>query len=121
MSSWRGIMTKATSGAPVSKADMRVMLRNLLIERFHLATHWEEKTQAIFHLTVLSGGPKMKTADAGFAVPNSPMRDGNTMQLKGPMSMPQLAERLSAQAGRLRRRRASSPRCFRRRWRTNSV
>ncbi|HKE23215.1 MAG TPA: TIGR03435 family protein [Bryobacteraceae bacterium] len=90
----------ATSGAPVSKADMRLMLRNLLIERFHLATHWEDKTQAIFHLTVLPGGPKMKTADAGFAMPNSPMRDGNTMQLRGPMSMPQLAERLLAQAGR---------------------
>ena len=90
----------ATSGAPVSKADMRVMLRNLLIERFHLATHWEEKTQAIFHLTVLPSGPKMKTTDSGFASPNSPQRDGNTMRLFGPMSMPQLAERLSAQAGR---------------------
>jgi uncharacterized protein (TIGR03435 family) len=90
----------ATSGAPVSKAEMRVMLRNLLTERFHLATHWEEKTQTIFHLTVLPGGPKMKTADVGFAMPNSPMRDGNTMHLNGPMSMPQLAERLSKPAGR---------------------
>src|SRR5215472_9368263 len=31
---------------------------------------------------------------------NSPMRDDNTMQLGGPMSMPQLTELLSAQAGR---------------------
>ena len=90
----------ATSGAPVNGLAMRTMLRNLLSERFHLATHWEDKTEAIFHLTVLPGGPKMKVADGGFAMPNSPMIDGNALHLNGPMSMRQLAEQLATYAGR---------------------
>ncbi len=63
----------AISDAPVSKGDMRVMLRNLLTERFHLATHWEERTESIYHLIVPPNGPKMKLLDAGFVGPNSPM------------------------------------------------
>src|SRR5262249_35276906 len=90
----------ATSGTPVSGPEMRVLLRNLLIERFHLATHWEDRPQSIFRLTTLPNGPKMKASDGGFAVPNSPLQDGNAMQLNGPMTMRQLAERLSGFAGR---------------------
>jgi uncharacterized protein (TIGR03435 family) len=90
----------ATSGAPVAGPEMRVMLQNLLRERFHLATHWEEKPQAVFHLNVLPGGPKMKKADFGYSMANSPLRDGNSLQLNGPMSMRQLAERLTRIAGK---------------------
>jgi uncharacterized protein (TIGR03435 family) len=90
----------ATSGAPVPGPEMRVLLRNLLIDRFHLQTHWEERTQAIFRLTALPGGPKMKTADGGYAMANSPMQSGNAMQLTGPMSMRQLAESLTRFAGK---------------------
>jgi uncharacterized protein (TIGR03435 family) len=90
----------AAAGSPVSGPELRVMLRNLLIERFHLATHWEDRTQAIFRLTVLPGGPKMKPVDSGYPVPNSPMRDGNTLQLNGPMSMRQLAQSMIQFAGK---------------------
>jgi uncharacterized protein (TIGR03435 family) len=90
----------ATSGAPVSGAEMRVLLRNLLIERFHLATHWEERTEAVFRLVVLPGGPKMKKADFGYPMANSPMQDGNSLQLNGPMSMRQLTERMTRYAGK---------------------
>jgi uncharacterized protein (TIGR03435 family) len=90
----------ATSGAPVSRAEMRVMLQNLLRERFHLATHWEERTEAVFRLVVLPGGPKMKVADFGFPMANSPLRDGNSLQLNGPMSMRQLTERMTRIAGK---------------------
>ncbi len=90
----------ATTGGVVSKADMRTMLQNLLIERFHLATHWEEKTEAIYHLTALPGGPKMKTAETGYAAPNSPTRSPNAMMLTGPMSMRQLAQSLTRFAGK---------------------
>jgi uncharacterized protein (TIGR03435 family) len=90
----------ATSGKPVSKGDMRAMLQSLLIERFHLATHRETRTEAVYRLMVLPGGPKMKVAEGGYAVPNSPLRDGNSIQLNGPMSMRQLAERLTGFAGK---------------------
>jgi Protein of unknown function (DUF3738) len=63
----------ATSGDAASPAVMRVMLQHLLVERFHLATHWETRTVAVYRLVVLSNGPKMKVADHGFAMPNSPM------------------------------------------------
>lgn len=91
----------ATSGAPVSRADMRIMLKNLLIERFHLATHWDTRTESIYRLEVLPAGPTMTTMAQGYAMPNSPManRDGS-MQLNGPMSMRQLTERMTPFAGR---------------------
>ena len=90
----------ATTGAPVSRADMRVMLQNLLTERFHLATHWELRTEAIYRLVALPGRPKMKLAAEGYAMPNSPMVDGGAVQLNGPMSMRQLAQRLTSFAGK---------------------
>jgi uncharacterized protein (TIGR03435 family) len=74
---------------------MLVMLQNLLRERFHLATHWETRSEAAYRLVVLAGGPKMKTSEVGYAAPNSPLRDGSSMQLNGPMSMRQLSERLT--------------------------
>jgi uncharacterized protein (TIGR03435 family) len=90
----------STSGDAASPAVMRVMLQHLLVERFHLATHWETRTVAMYRLVVLSNGPKMKVADHGFAMPNSPMMSGSALQLNGPMSMPQLAQRLTRYAGR---------------------
>lgn len=90
----------ATSGKPVSKADMRAMLQSLLIERFHLATHWQTQTETVYRLVTLPGGPKMKLVDAGYALPNSPLRDGGSIQIGGPMSMRQLSERLAGFAGK---------------------
>ena len=90
----------ATSGTPVSLANMRAMLQSLLRERFHLATHWETRIEAAYRLVIRPGGPKMKAAAQGYAIPNSPMRDGNSLHLTGPMSMRQLAERLTRFAGK---------------------
>ena len=42
----------------------------------------------------------MKLAAEGYAVPNSPTLDGGAFQLNGPMSMRQLAERLTSFAGK---------------------
>jgi uncharacterized protein (TIGR03435 family) len=92
----------ATSGTPLSPVTMRTMLQNLLVERFQMTTHWETRTKAMYRLVVLPNGPKMKTAEQGYAVPNSPMgsRSGSSKQLFGPMSMGQLAERLAPFAGK---------------------
>jgi uncharacterized protein (TIGR03435 family) len=90
----------ATTGTPVSQAAIRTMLKNLLVQRFHLAVHSETRIKALYRLVVLPNGPKMKTVEQGYAVPNSPLREGNSIQFGGPMSMRQLAERLSTFAGK---------------------
>jgi len=92
----------ATTGAPVSRAEMRIMLKNLLIERFHLATHWDTRTQAIYRLEVLPAGPKMKVSAEGYAGSgNSPTRHQNgSMEFTGPMSMRQLAGRMTQFVGK---------------------
>ncbi len=91
----------ATTDAPVSKETMRIMLRSLLIERFHLTTHSESRTMPLYRLVVLPSGPKMKTAEQEYAIPNSPTLDRGSMRLDGPMSMRQLAESLTRFAGKL--------------------
>jgi len=100
---WMGNRTfeiQATSGAPASKDEMRVMLRNLLIERFALVTHWETRQDSVYRLEVPPGGVKMKAVETGYAGANSPMRDGNTCHLNGPMSMRQLAGSLRSFMGK---------------------
>lgn len=91
----------ATTDAAVSKETMRLMLQNLLVERFHLATHLETRTVPLLHLTVLPSGPKMKTTEQGYAFPNSPLSDRGALHFDGPMSMRQLAESLTRYAGKL--------------------
>ena len=43
-------------------AQLRVMMRSLLVQRFHLAAHSERREQQVSSLTVAKGGPKMKAA-----------------------------------------------------------
>src|SRR5260370_984194 len=64
----------ATTGEPAPQATMRTMMQHLLAERFHLATHWETRTGAMYRLTVLPNGPKMKTAEQCDASSNSPIQ-----------------------------------------------
>ena len=90
----------ATTEAPVSQGAMRTMMQRLLTDRFQLATHWQTRTGAVYHLVVLPKGPKMKTAEQGYVMPNSPIVNKGSVQLNGPMSMPQLAERLTRFAGK---------------------
>lgn len=90
----------ATSGAPVSRAVMQIMLRNLLIERFHLATRMDSRIESDYRLEKLPGGPVMKTAADGQALPTPPTREGSSIRYNGPMSMRQLAERLTHYTGK---------------------
>jgi uncharacterized protein (TIGR03435 family) len=43
-------------------AQIHVMLRNLLVERFGLAVHREKRNLSVYELVVAKGGPKMKEA-----------------------------------------------------------
>ena len=46
--------------AGATKKDLRVMLQQLLAERFKLRTHGEHKLMEVYALTVSKGGPKFK-------------------------------------------------------------
>ncbi len=90
----------ATTAVPVSRADMRVMLRNQRWPNGSTATHWEERTESVFRLEQIPGKLKLKPSDVGHAMPNSLFRDGETLRFTGPMSMHQLAESLTRYAGK---------------------
>ena len=56
------IVAKVPKGA--TKEQYRVMLQNLLAERFHLTLHHETKELPRYELVVAKGGPKLKEAAA---------------------------------------------------------
>ena len=68
----------ATLPPNTNAGQFRVMLQNLLAERFHLRIHRETKTIPGYELVVASGGPKLKEwippTNAG---PAKPSVDGN--------------------------------------------
>jgi uncharacterized protein (TIGR03435 family) len=58
-----------------TKEQLKVMLQNLLAERFKLTIHREKKEMAVYDLVVAKGGHKMKEA--------APEEPGNAPQLDG--------------------------------------
>ncbi len=52
------VVAKVPQGA--TKAQFRVMMQNLLIERFKLAVHHDTKDMLIYELSVTKNGPKLK-------------------------------------------------------------
>jgi uncharacterized protein (TIGR03435 family) len=54
----------AATMAPATNAEqLRLMLQQLLAERFQLSLHRETKTMRVYLLTVAKGGPKLKPAE----------------------------------------------------------
>jgi uncharacterized protein (TIGR03435 family) len=51
----------AKVAGPAMSAQLRLMLRTLLTERFQLKLHSETKELPIYALTVAKGGPKLRT------------------------------------------------------------
>jgi uncharacterized protein (TIGR03435 family) len=54
------LVAKVPEGA--TKAQFRVMMQNLLIDRFKLAVHHDKKDAQIYELTIAKGGPKLKAS-----------------------------------------------------------
>jgi uncharacterized protein (TIGR03435 family) len=81
------ITAKVPSG--VTKEEGRVMLRNMLADRFKLVLHRTTKEASMYALVVAKGGPKLKEAETGPAAAppkRMMMMDGNgllKMDLKG--------------------------------------
>ncbi len=50
-----------------SVPQLRLMLRNLLTERFKLTLHWETKETAVYELRIAKGGPRLPKRNADSA------------------------------------------------------
>jgi len=63
----------ATIPEGATKDDVKLMLQNLLAERFHLTLHHETRELPLYELTVGKSGPKMKpSAEDPNAAPQAP-------------------------------------------------
>jgi uncharacterized protein (TIGR03435 family) len=62
----------ATLPAETTREQFRLMLQNLLAERFKLAVHHESRDMQAFHLVVASGGPNLKAHVEGGPLPPPP-------------------------------------------------
>jgi len=51
---------EAKAGQPAAKEQLRMMLRPLLAERFHLAIHRESRELKLYELAIDKGGPKIR-------------------------------------------------------------
>jgi uncharacterized protein (TIGR03435 family) len=68
----------ATIRPGTTKDQFRLMLQNLLAERFHLRLRHEAQTRPGYELSVAAGGPKLKKwTPATDAAPGKPGVDGN--------------------------------------------
>jgi uncharacterized protein (TIGR03435 family) len=66
--------------------QVRLMLRSLLAERFHLKLRRESKQLPVYNLVVAKGGPKVKRV-ADDAPPTPGMRRGSMEQLAALLSL----------------------------------
>jgi uncharacterized protein (TIGR03435 family) len=63
---------EATMPPDTTKDQLRVMLRNLLADRFKLKIHQESKESPTYSLVIAKGGPKMKESSAATGSTVSP-------------------------------------------------
>lgn len=68
------VIAKVPAGA--TRGQFRVMLQNLLIDRFKMAAHHDTRDMAIYELTVAKSGPKLKESAGPEEAPNLPGRGG---------------------------------------------
>lgn len=81
-------------------ADLRIMLQNLLAERFHLKVHHDQKEMSAFQLVVAKSGFKMQKSPEGSRLGYGPRRDNTGNHLRGRITMEILANNLSGIMGR---------------------
>src|SRR5258707_5143813 len=71
------IQAKVPEGA--SKDDVKVMLQNLLVDRFGLIAHRETREMQAYELIIAKNGPKLKESEAA-ANPAPPPQPGDPPQ-----------------------------------------
>jgi uncharacterized protein (TIGR03435 family) len=86
----------ATVPAGATKEQFRVMLQNLLKERFALKVHMESKEFPAYELVVAKSGLKLKEAVPGEAAPRP---EGNTGWPEFPPNVARIASQMSMSSG----------------------
>jgi uncharacterized protein (TIGR03435 family) len=74
----------AKASGPVSRDQLRLMLRALLAERFHLTFHREQKEMPVIALLVAKGGPKLHASAPGTEIDSQWIGFDNMLQVPGP-------------------------------------
>jgi uncharacterized protein (TIGR03435 family) len=97
-SSYFELEARAESGRAPGLDETRVMLQELLAERFQLRVHREPRDMPIYALTIARGGPKA----AACSNPEAPSvySPGFILSCKPPMPMTRIAQFLSRETGR---------------------
>lgn len=80
--------------------DINERVRNLLVERFQLLTHWEKKDASVYALAQLPAGHKMKPVDVSGPGVRQHMRVGRGNIEGEGAAMEMLIQSLSRQLGR---------------------
>ena len=87
----------ATMPAGTTRAQYQLMMRNLLVERFHLAVHLEERSFPGYELVVAADGPRLKESASdpnaiAAVTPQPPRRrtDGSVILPPGPQMLTSL-------------------------------
>ena len=73
----------AKAAGPASTDEMRVMMQNLMKERFKLAYHRETKEQSVYVLVEAKGGHKLKTSESENGRGVLPVQKDGKMALTG--------------------------------------
>lgn len=76
-SDYRFFTIEATMAPGTTEAEFRLMLQNLLVERFGLAFHRESRQLARYELSFVAGGPRMAIAKAAPDGPLGSLPDDN--------------------------------------------
>jgi uncharacterized protein (TIGR03435 family) len=93
------VIAKGPAGAPAD--TIRLMLQSLLIDRFHLVVHREEKMLKVYVMVLAKGGPKLTQAQGGESVCIPSIGQDNVYHREcHNMTMGQLAEQLAGFAPR---------------------
>lgn len=90
----------ATMPEGTTPEQRRLMLQNLLAERFQLSTHRESKDMQIFALVVTKGGPKIKPSEVQVEAKGGRMMFGPEGLECKQMAMSGLAQMLARQMAR---------------------
>ena len=89
------VIAKAPGETPV--AELRVMLQTLLVERFKLAVHREEREVPSYALVLVKAGPNLHASDSSDAGVGMNAK-GSALSIRK-ISMPEFAEFLSGPMG----------------------
>jgi len=94
---------RARAGRPVSERTLRIMLQNLLVSRFNLAIHKEQKLTSVYELVTAKNGPTLPPNKAD-KLPASYSRETYPRVVDGDFvftntSMPEFAQQLTELRG----------------------